>query len=522
MYTASERSYIQRLNEAQTALCDVAAAHDPSALFQTIVEQAGLLLGSCRCELYIYDDECELACCATSSEEPRSRSNLGSGYGEQIARAVLKTGEAVLVDRYDLWEDPARFGKSPFKTALAIPIQHQDDVYAILTVLSSAVSAFSSIDVESLSLFAAQAASAIRYVESQKRIVQEKIKTGDIVDRLPTGVIVVDPQMHVVSLNPAAEEITGYASSEAIGRRLPELLGPELWNEQSSLRQAMSSRQPVRPTPATIVSNRAESDVCARRILAGAAPTDGGYLLSLHNGGSFYQTKADRVSDLSHDMRAPLAAIRAYTELLVDEVDEDDPEMRQLFLETIDQRACHLTELIANLTDLVQLELGYFQPSKRRISLHDVAEGAMAYFQVQARQQNVPLILDSPQDLPPVWADRDMMAALLKILISNAIKFSMSRGEVIVSLKGDGEAHTITIADQGIGISRQDLPHIFEMFYRARAVIEEGLDGIGVGLTLAKAIVEVHSGHIYVESDEGRGTRFVVRLPREQGPVVQP
>jgi signal transduction histidine kinase len=224
-------------------------------------------------------------------------------------------------------------------------------------------------------------------------------------------------------------------------------------------------------------------------------------------------TTADRVSDLSHELRAPLATIRAYTELLIDEVDDGDPEMRRLLLETIDQSSRLLTELIANLTDLARIELGYFRPRKRELSLRDVADDAIAHFEAQARQKNVALNLESPPGLPTVTADRDMMDMLLKALMSNAIKFSASGGEVEVSLGSDKASQTISVRDRGPGIAPQDLPHIFEAFYRGRATVEEGLAGLGIGLTVVKAIVEAHEGRVDVESDEELGTRFIVRLP---------
>jgi PAS domain S-box-containing protein len=513
MAPVSERSLLQRLNEAHRALCQAADAGDLSALFQIVVEQATILLGASRCELYLRD-ESGVSCCATSYEGSSSRLNAPLGYGDRIARAVVSSGETVLVDRYDLWGGRSSGREAhAFKTALGLPIKKQDDVYAVLCILSSASSSFSSIDVESLRLFAAQVVGAIRLVEAEERCITERIESKAIIDQLPTGVILVDPEMHVVSLNRAAEEMCGYASREAAGRHLSELFGPEVWGEGSALHQAIRTGGRIEPTLVTMVSKGVETDEGVRRILLGAAPLNDGYLLSLHRAGPFYQMKADRVSDLSHDVRAPLAAIRAYTELLMDEADEDDPEMRRLCLETIDQRAGHLTDLIVNLTNLVRLELGHFEPNRRQISLRDVAEEVIDAFQVPAQRQQVPLILDSPKHLSPVWADRDMMDALFKILIGNAIKFSMSDGEVIVSLRSDGIDQTITVADQGLGIGPQELAHVFDVFHRGRAAIEEGVEGIGVGLTLAKAIVEAHNGHIEVESDREKGSRFLVTLP---------
>jgi signal transduction histidine kinase len=291
------------------------------------------------------------------------------------------------------------------------------------------------------------------------------------------------------------------------------LFSPELWDEQSPLHQAKNTGQPVKPTLVTSVRGWLEREGDARSIFLGAAPLKQGYLLSLHEGGPLYQMKAERLSDLSHDVRAPVAAIRAYAELLADEIDDGDPEVRRLCLETIDQRACHLTDLIVNLTDMIRLELGYFQPSKRRVSLRDLAEEAISTLRIPAQQQDVRVILDSPVDLPPISADRHMMDTLFKALISNAIKFSNACGEVVVSLRSDGENQTITVTDQGLGIAPDDLPYIFDVFYRGRAAREGGCEGIGLGLTLARAIVKAHNGQIDVASDEGRGTCFAVTLP---------
>lgn len=345
-----------------------------------------------------------------------------------------------------------------------------------------------------------------------------------IVESLPVGVIVVDQTMRIVCLNPAAQEYTGYAPPDVVGRRLPELFNPQLWAEESALQQAMETGKRVEPRAATVISNTPVANSQAlqqdqQRLLVGAAPIKGEwgrageYLLSLQPASPLYQMEADRISDISHDMRGPLASILAYTELLVDEVDGGQPELRRQFLEVIEQRTRHLTDLIVNLTSLVRQDLGYLKMTKRQISLRDVTSAVLQTLQVQARQRDVRLTLEAGDDQHLVVGDRDALSTLLKNLISNAIKFSNAEGKVVVSLRRVGQNQILRVTDSGSGIRTEDLPHIFETFYRGQNAVAAGIEGSGLGLALVKAIAEAHNGEINVDSKEGEGTTITIALP---------
>ncbi len=353
---------------------------------------------------------------------------------------------------------------------------------------------------------------------------RDRQRAERIVANLPVGVIVVDDEMRLVDLNPSAEEILGWAPPEVLGRRLPDLSGPELWSEGSALVEAMETGRQVEPRVTTVRGDDAEIDDQTarrrqRRLLVGAAPLEDGYVLSLHEADPFHQIEAKKVSDLSHDVRSPLASIRAYTELLVEGVDGGDPELRQQFLDVIDQRARHLTDLVVNLTGLVRWRLGYLQLVKMPVSLHELAAEAVSAFQVQARQNDVRLVLDAAHDLDLTLADRDAVSTLLRNLIDNAVKFSTSGGDVVIAVRQDEGHQIVRVIDEGCGIAQDDLPYIFDPFYRGGNVVAAGLEGSGLGLALVKAIAEAHGGAVEVASEEKKGTTVTVTLPGEENAV---
>jgi len=356
---------------------------------------------------------------------------------------------------------------------------------------------------------------------------RERQRAGAIVENLPLGVIVVDDEMHVVYLNPMAEEIVGCAPLCVVGRRLPDLLGPEIVSERSVLAEAMATGRRIEPRVTTVGSDTTETgghtdERGQRRLLVGAAPVEGGYLLSLQEPDPFHQIEARKVSDISHDMRSPLASIRAYTELLVDGVDGGDPELRQQFLEVIDQRTCYLTDLIVNLTGLVRWRLGFLELVKAPVSLRKLASEAISAFEMRARCRGVRLVLDVAPDLDPALADRDAMSTLLSNLIDNAVKFSTSGGDVVITLRQSEGHQIVSVTDEGCGIAAGDLPRIFEPFYRGGNVIAMGLEGIGLGLALVKIVAEAHRGTVEVASEEGEGTKVTVTLPVEENALPQP
>ncbi|MEW4562798.1 ATP-binding protein [Bremerella sp. JC770] len=224
---------------------------------------------------------------------------------------------------------------------------------------------------------------------------------------------------------------------------------------------------------------------------------------------------AEFVSAVSHEMKTPLAGIKAYTELLADGEAEDE-ETRDEFLGVISGQADRLQRLIDNLLNLARIEAGVVSVSKKPRSLNDLLDEAAAIVQPTAEQKNITLKVELSPMYLGVLADRDMILQAAINLLSNAIKYTPDGGSVTLrSRMSDREVH-FEVEDTGVGLSPEDCEMVFEKFYRVKKD-QKMASGTGLGLPLAKHIVEdVHSGTLTVKSELGQGSTFMIALPTVQ------
>lgn len=224
---------------------------------------------------------------------------------------------------------------------------------------------------------------------------------------------------------------------------------------------------------------------------------------------------AEFVSAVSHEMKTPLAGIKAYTELLADGEAEDE-ETRDEFLGVISGQADRLQRLIDNLLNLARIEAGVVSVSKKPRSLNDLLEEAAAIVQPTAEQKNIKLNVELSPMYLGVLADRDMILQAAINLLSNAIKYTPDGGTVTLrSRMMDREVH-FEVEDTGVGLSPEDCEMVFEKFYRVKKD-QKMASGTGLGLPLAKHIVEdVHGGTLTVKSELGKGSTFQIALPTVQ------
>lgn len=220
--------------------------------------------------------------------------------------------------------------------------------------------------------------------------------------------------------------------------------------------------------------------------------------------------KSEFISNVSHELRSPLHAIRGFTKLLL-EGKVPYPEIQREFLSVIDKQSQRLGVLIDGLFDLSRLESGRFQIQKQRLSIRDVIRKAVESFYSLASDKGIVISEDIPATLPEIEADGERVSQVMVNLLSNAIKFSNGGHSVIV--KGgakDGEL-VVQVTDHGIGIPKEAMPHLFERFYRAEDSMARG--GAGLGLYISRQIIEAHGGRIWAESKVGKGTTVSFALP---------
>ena len=221
--------------------------------------------------------------------------------------------------------------------------------------------------------------------------------------------------------------------------------------------------------------------------------------------------RRDLIAWVSHDLQTPLTSMRAILEAVSDGI-VDDPETVKRYLHTAQRDVNNLSALIDDLFQMAQLDAGGFPLNKDRSSLSDLVSDTLESFTELAKQQNIILEGNVELDVDPVLMDTQAIGRVLNNLIGNALRHS-SQGRVSVWVRRSALGVDVTVSDTGEGIREEDLQHIFDRFYRGEKSRNRGTGGAGLGLAIARGIVNAHGGDIKVESQIGKGTQFTFHIP---------
>ena len=216
-------------------------------------------------------------------------------------------------------------------------------------------------------------------------------------------------------------------------------------------------------------------------------------------------------SDASHELRTPVAVIRAYAESL--QATPGLPPQEREQVTTILNECGRMQHMIEQMLTLTRAQEGRYPVTMERICLNDVLDGVQAVMEPLAAQRSISLHFSAPEELM-LTADQSLLTRLLLNLTENAVKYGKDGGDVWVEAHREGTSAVLTVRDNGIGIPAEQLPYVFERFYRADAARDRS--GTGLGLSIAQWIVKLHGGTLRVESEAERGTVFTVEMPIEK------
>jgi len=222
--------------------------------------------------------------------------------------------------------------------------------------------------------------------------------------------------------------------------------------------------------------------------------------------------RRDLIAWVSHDLQTPLTSMRAILEALSDGVVED-PETIKRYLNTAQRDVRSLSALIDDLFQMAQLDAGGFPLHLAKASLNDLVSDTLESFTQLVKQQELILEGQVDSDVDPVMMDTQAIGRVLNNLIGNALRHTANGGRVSVWVRRTAQGVEVTVSDTGEGIRADVLPHIFERFYRGEKSRNRGTGGAGLGLAIARGIVQAHGGDIKVESQVGKGTQFTFHIP---------
>jgi signal transduction histidine kinase len=223
------------------------------------------------------------------------------------------------------------------------------------------------------------------------------------------------------------------------------------------------------------------------------------------------QNRADLIAWVSHDLQTPLTSIQAILEALKDGVVEDH-QAQQRYLATAQREVRSLSDLIDDLFQLAKIDAGGLTLDYSDNSLSDLISDTLESFSHVAVKENIQLEGSVQPGIDPLYMDAQLIGRVLNNLVSNALQFTPSGGEVKIEAKWEEGEIEVRIRDTGEGIQAKDLPHIFESFYRGEKSRSRKTGGAGLGLAISKGIIQAHGGKIWVESTPGEGTSFIFRL----------
>jgi len=337
-----------------------------------------------------------------------------------------------------------------------------------------------------------------------------------IMNTIPDGLIVTDHHERIVFYNSKVADLFGLQGDTALG--LP--IGKTLKNADfvSFITESMNLSRSGHQKAGLI-----EIGGMMMRVLTNSIEGDNGEIIGsvsmLHDVSqkkTMDQLKGDLVSMVSHELKAPLSALLMQLSVVLDGLAGDITTKQKDLLGKAKQRTKRMIALVNDLLDLRRAEEGKAVVEIEPLDLGKILHRSIDIMTLSSKDKNINFDINIAEDLPLFRGDRTGMEAVFVNLISNAIKYTSTGGRVEVELKKSGKDLRLKVVDNGIGIEKADMDHIFDRFYRIKTEQTKNIGGSGLGLYILKRIVEAHRGTIHVESKAGKGTTFIVSFPLDK------
>jgi PAS domain S-box-containing protein len=410
----------------------------------------------------------------------------------------------------------------PLRQVIALPLVFLQTTVGVIYVFRAALNvAFTAEDQDLLKGFAEQAAIAVSNARLYQSVLHEKQQLNAIIEQSADGVMILDSRWRITTFNRAMELLTGWPREEAIGRPCAEVLAIQSTNGVNiCLVDCPLQRQPPEPNPTVEgwVNARDGRKLYVRSHYSVQRGPNGEFAGAIANVRDVTEQKIEEemqntfISVISHELKTPVSIIKGYAETLAREDAEWDRTTLQEGLGVIVEEADRLAKQIGGLLEVSRLQAGGMRLDLTDWSLPPLAKQVIERFAAQT-DERYSFELRFPDDFPTVHADYERTRGVLENLISNAVKYSPDGGVIRIMGRVDGDHAIVSVSDQGIGIAPEEQRKLFRRFYRVDNRLRRETQGAGLGLFLARAIVEAQGGRIWVESQPGRGARFSFTLP---------
>jgi len=344
-----------------------------------------------------------------------------------------------------------------------------------------------------------------------------------VINSLPVGLFVFDKGGHIIEVNPEAVRLCGYSRDELIGKCCGEM-GGGLFDMIAPADE--NADMPDDETSAVVreaVLIRKDGERIPVLYFDAALKDEQNHICGLVK--MFRNIAAEKrmrkkhrilISMFAHDLKAPVAIAGGFLSRLLMGKVGDLNEKQLNYLTVIDNELKKLDNHIHSFLDVLRMEAGEIRLSLEKCSMEKIIYDVVGEFEEQAASRDITLTVNAPEQNILVMVDREQMQRVLVNLVDNAIKYSPPHTRVQIVIEDHGRYVVCKVIDRGPGIPPDDLPYIFDPFFRSASKenIEDSSDGTGIGLAVVKSIVEAHNGRVWVNSEEGKGTTFAFSIPK--------
>jgi len=346
-----------------------------------------------------------------------------------------------------------------------------------------------------------------------KQIAKRESGTQTIFSAMQDGLLVVDSGRRLILANETFRKLFALPEISTGAPLLEIVRDPTL---DRLIADALRAGEPGR-TESALADSQLELNAVPTRNEAGEIT---GAVILFHDITQLKQLdqiRSEFVANVSHELRTPLSILRGYIETLREQPKLSRQESSRI-LEVMERHSERLGLLVEDLLTLAQLESGNSNLQWSDLQLSELFAGVMRDWENKFAKKQLKVIVDLPRDLPIIRADEARLREVLDNLLDNAVKYSREHGEICLQAGQRDDQMVLSVTDNGIGIGKEDLPRIFERFYRVDKARSRELGGTGLGLAIVKHIAQLHGGRVEAESELGRGTTVRVMLPADGAP----
>jgi PAS domain S-box-containing protein len=407
---------------------------------------------------------------------------------------------------------------------VALPMAVGSELVGVVYIFRARGGNFTTNEVRLLQSFADQAAIAVHNARLYEQVAAERRRLDAILRHSADGIMILRPNLMVESINLALARMTGRRVDDARGEHHDRLIRWARLETETDLQAAIEGGWPSDEQSILYVEgdliHASDSTISVGITYAPLFDGSGelrnivGNVRDITKFREAEEAKSTFISVISHELKTPVSVIKGYASTLNREDANWDQATLARGLSVIDEETDKLSELIDNLLDVSRLQIGTFKLDFGRVDLAEMAQTYAEKFRLQTTEHTI--VVDFPADFPVVEGDKRRIGQVLSNLLSNAIKYSPDGGTITLSGQAVPGGVRVSVSDEGIGLPLAQQEYIFDRFYRADNALTRETQGAGLGLYIARSIVEAHGGHIWVESDPGGGTTFHFELPLSQ------